>query len=47
MAKVLQDVADGTLTLQIQKAHPLSEVVAAHRELQKGDTFGKVVLKVG
>jgi len=45
MAKVLQDVADGTLILQIQQTYPLSEVVAAHRELEKGDTFGKIVLK--
>lgn len=45
MAKVLQDVADGTLILQIQQTYPLSEVVTAHRELEKGDTFGKIVLK--
>lgn len=45
MAKVLQDIADGTLILQIQQTYPLSEVVAAHRELEKGDTFGKIVLK--
>ena len=45
MAKVLQDVADGTLILQIQQTYPLSEVVAAHRELEKGVTFGKIVLK--
>lgn len=45
MARVLQLVADGKLTLQIQQNYPLSEVVAAHRELEKGDTFGKIVLK--
>ena len=45
MAKVLQDIADGTLILQIQQTYPLSEVVTAHRELEKGDTFGKIVLK--
>ncbi len=45
MARVLQLVADGKLTLQIQQTYPLSEVVAAHRELEKGDTFGKIVLK--
>ena len=45
MAKVLQDVADGTLILKIQQTYPLSEVVTAHRELEKGDTFGKIVLK--
>lgn len=47
MAKVLQLIADGKLTLQIQQSFPLSDVVAAHHELQKGDTFGKIVLKVG
>lgn len=47
MAQVLQLVADGKLTLRIQQTYPLSEVVAAHHELQKGDTFGKIVLKVG
>lgn len=44
MARVLQQVADGKLTLNIQQTYPLSEVVAAHHELQKGDTFGKIVL---
>lgn len=44
MARVLQHVADGQLALYIQQTYPLSEVVAAHRELQKGDTFGKIVL---
>ena len=46
MARVLQLVADGQLTLRLQKTYPLSEVVAAHHELQKGDAFGKLVLKV-
>ena len=45
MARILQLVVDGKLTLQIQQTYPLSEVVAAHRELEKGDTFGKIVLK--
>lgn len=44
MARVLQHVADGQLALYIQQTYPLSEVIAAHRELQKGDTFGKIVL---
>ncbi|MGE6244517.1 NADP-dependent oxidoreductase [Psychrobacter proteolyticus] len=44
MARVLQEVADGNLTLRIQKTYPLSEVVAAHHELQKGNAFGKIVL---
>lgn len=46
MARVLQLVADGALTLRIQQTYALSEVVAAHHELQKGDAFGKIVLKV-
>ncbi|WP_350561851.1 NADP-dependent oxidoreductase [Psychrobacter sp. CAL346-MNA-CIBAN-0220] len=44
MARVLQQIADGKLILHIQHTYPLSEVVEAHRELQKGDTFGKIVL---
>ncbi|MGP9544029.1 NADP-dependent oxidoreductase [Psychrobacter sp. AOP7-B1-25] len=44
MARVLQQVANGKLTLKIQKTYPLSDVVAAHHELQKGDAFGKIVL---
>ncbi|WP_243443619.1 zinc-binding dehydrogenase [Psychrobacter sp. JCM 18903] len=46
MARVLQLVADGKLTLRIQQTYPLSEVVSAHNELQKGAAFGKIVLKV-
>ena len=46
MAHVLQHLADGKLKLHIQQSYPLSEVVAAHTELQKGDTFGNIVLKV-
>lgn len=46
MAKVLQYVADEKLTLKIQQTYPLSEVVSAHRELEKGNTLGKIVLTV-
>ena len=46
MARVLQMVAVGQLTLRLQKTYPLSEVVSAHHELQKGDAFGKLVLQV-
>lgn len=46
MSRVLQQLADGKLKLHIQKSYPLAEVVAAHTELQKGDAFGKIVLKV-
>lgn len=47
MAEALQQIADGTLTLHIQHTYPLAEVVAAHTQLQKGATFGKIVLEVG
>ncbi len=46
MARVLQQVADGSLKLHIENSYPLSEVVAAHTELQKGAAFGKIVLQV-
>lgn len=46
MARILQLVADGKLTLIIQQVYPLSEVVTAHHALQKGNAFGKIVLKV-
>ena len=46
MAHVLQQVADGKLKLHIQQSYPLSDVVAAHCELQNGSTFGKIVLEV-
>lgn len=46
MARVLQQVADGKLTLKVPQSYPLSETVAAHHELQKGDAFGKIVLEV-
>ena len=46
MAEALQQIADGTLTLHIQHTYPLAEVVAAHTQLQKGATFGKIVLEV-
>lgn len=46
MARVLQLVADGKLTLIVQQVYPLSEVVTAHHALQQGDAFGKIVLKV-
>lgn len=46
MARILQKIAEGKLTLQIQQTYPLSQVVDAHTDLQKGDTFGKLVLAV-
>lgn len=46
MARVLALVGGDALTLHIQDVYPLSKVVDAHHELQKGDTFGKIVLAV-
>ncbi len=46
MAQVLEQIAEGKLKLHIQNSYPIAEVVAAHTELQKGDTFGKIVLEV-
>lgn len=45
MQQVLQQVADETLILKIQQSYALAEVVAAHHELQQGDSFGKIVLE--
>ena len=46
MADILEQVATGELKLHIERVYPLSQVVAAHVELQKGDAFGKIVLEV-
>ena len=46
MARILQKVADGTITLHLQKTYPLADVVAAHHDIEKGDSFGKLVLAV-
>ncbi len=46
MAEVLQKMHEGKLKLHIQNTYPLSDAVAAHTKLQKGDTFGKIVLAV-
>ncbi|WP_367109037.1 EcsC family protein [uncultured Psychrobacter sp.] len=46
MAEALEQVTNGELKLHIQKTYPLPEVALAHTQLQKGDTFGKIVLAV-
>lgn len=47
MARVLEHVADGRLNVHIEQSYPLAQVIDAHTALQKGDTFGKIVLKAG
>ena len=43
---MLQKVADKQLSVHIQATYPLTEVAKAHQELEKGDSFGKIVLQV-
>lgn len=47
MAQILQQLADGKIQLHIDKEFVLSEVIAAHKQLEQGDSFGKIVLQVG
>ena len=46
LAEVLQQIAAGKLRLQIQATYPLSDTAEAHQELEKGDSFGKIVLEI-
>ena len=46
LAEVLQQIATGKLQLQIQSTYPLSDTAEAHKELEKGDSFGKIVLEI-
>lgn len=46
MAHILKQVANSKIKLHIQQSYPLAEVVAAHTQLQEGNTFGKIVLEV-
>jgi NADPH:quinone reductase-like Zn-dependent oxidoreductase len=43
-AKVVPALGDGRLRPVIDSEFPMREVQAAHRKLESGDTFGKVVL---
>ncbi|MHA6669197.1 NADP-dependent oxidoreductase [Homoserinimonas sp. A447] len=49
-ARVLQQITDlieaGKVTVNIDRVYPLGEAAAAHRELEKGHTRGKIVLEV-
>lgn len=46
MAQILQKISTNDITLHIDQKFVLSDVVAAHKQLQEGDTFGKIVLQV-
>lgn len=46
LAQVLQDLADQTLRLYIQARYPLVAAGEAHRVLEQGKTFGKLVFAV-
>lgn len=41
---MLDKIADGSLQLKIQAEYPLAQAAEAHRQLEKGDSFGKIVL---
>lgn len=46
MAQILQKLADNEIKLHIDEEFALSDVIAAHKQLEKGDSFGKIVLQV-
>ncbi len=46
LAEVLQQIAAGKLQLQIQTTYPLADTADAHKALEKGDSFGKIVLEI-
>lgn len=46
ISKVLADIAAGKLKLHIQTTYPLAQAKEAHREMEKGRAFGKIVLEV-
>lgn len=47
MTQILQQLADGKIQLHIDKEFALSDMVLAHKTLEKGDSFGKIVLQIG
>lgn len=46
LAAVLQLIAADQLQLQIQATYPLEDTAEAHKALEKGDSFGKIVLEI-
>lgn len=45
LSEMLTKIASGELTLHIQSTYPLMQTAEAHRELEQGHTFGKIVLE--
>jgi len=45
LSAVLNDIADGKLQLQIQATYPLAQTQQAHKDLEQGDSFGKLILE--
>lgn len=46
LAEVLHQIAEGKLQVQIQQTYPLADAAKAHQSLEKGNSFGKIVLQV-
>lgn len=46
LKQILKTIAADDIQLQLQAEYPLSQTADAHRELEKGDSFGKIVLKI-
>lgn len=46
LSAVLNDIAEDKLKLHIQKTYPLAQTQQAHEDLEQGDSFGKLILKV-
>jgi NADPH:quinone reductase len=44
VARQLEDVADGTLRVVIDRTFPLSEAAAAHTYIESRQAFGRVLL---
>lgn len=45
LSAVLNDVAEDKLKLHIQKTYPLAQTQQAHKDLEQGDSFGKLILE--
>ena len=46
LAEVLRLIAADKLQLEIQATYPLEDTAEAHKALEKGDSFGKIVLEI-
>ena len=46
LEQVLQKVGSNQLNLEIEEVYALAETAAAHQQLEKGDSFGKIVLEI-